>query len=177
MMTRSEAKSVLIAWKEAAKRINFAHRRQGLLIHKLSTMPELSGSNAVDVMITSHDDSGNEIKEPGFAFLPRGNSTSDPTARIAEQRSTMKDEIAALDEELSTLEDFYMDVLRLVASLDKEDAKLLHIHYCVGKPYTTTAEKNGYYNRLRSAVSAFQQLDAPIIPDELKENEDGLQPL
>ena len=170
MMTRSEAKSVLIAWKEAAKRINTSCRRKGLLIHKLSTMSELSGSNAVDVTLTSHDSSGNIIKEPGFAFLPRGNSTSDPTARIAEQRSVVKAEIDALDEEIDTLEDFYMEVLRMVGRLAEADAKILHLHYCAGRPgYTTPEGKSIYFNRLRRAIAAFQELDAPPIPDELKE--------
>lgn len=172
MMTRSEAKAVLVAWREASKQISAACRNKALLLKKLSNLSELSGSPAVDITITGKDSTGNIVSEPGFAFLPRGNSTGDPTARVAEQRMEYQRNLDALTAEVDVLEDYYMAVLRLVALLPEPHAKILHLHYCTANPgYTTPAGKAIYFQRLRNATEAFQALDAPTIPDILKEDD------
>ena len=175
-MTRSEAKAVLVAWKKAARALSAACRSKALLLKKLSNLSELSGSPAVDITVTGKDSTGNIVSEPGYAFLPRGNSTGDPTARVAEQRMEIKRDLDAITAEVDVLEDYYMAVLRLVTQLPEAHAKILHLHYCTANPgYTTSAGKENYYNRLRAATTALQALDAPPIPDILKEDDpDGL---
>lgn len=170
MMTRSEAKAILIAWKEATRRINAACRRKGLLVQKLHTLPELSGSAAVDITVAGKDVFGNPTREPGLAFLPHGTGTSDPTARLATQRSELSAEIDALGKEVDSLEGFYWEVLRAVSRLEPPHAKILHLHYCTANPgYTTQEGKDAYFYRLRCAVEAFQAMDPILIPDDLKE--------
>lgn len=172
MMTRSEAKAVLIAWKEASRRINTACRRKGLLVQKLHTLPELSGSAAVNITVAGKDCFGNPTQEPGLAFLPHGTGTSDPTARLAAQRSELESEINALSAEVDALEVFYWEVLQAVTRLDSSHAKLLHLHYCTSNPgYTSPEGKAPYFYRLRCAVEAFQTLEPIHIPDDLKESD------
>lgn len=171
-MTRSEAKAILIAWKEAARRINAACRQKGLLVQKLSTVSELSGSSAASITIKSTDESGSTTTEAANVFLPRGSGTSDPTARVAEQRMALEAMVNELTEEVDILEDFYMGVLRVIARLPEPHAKILHLHYCTSNPgYTTPNGKSIYFYRLRCAVEAFQALDKIAIPDILKEDD------
>lgn len=171
-MTRSEAKAVLIAWRGAAKQLPPACRNKALLLKKLSNLSELSGSPAVDITVRGIDSAGNIVSVPGYAFLPRGNSTGDPTARVAEQRMEIRRDLDAITAEVDVLEDYYMAVLRLVVQLPEAHAKILHLHYCTANPgYTTSEGKENYFNRLRAATTAFQALDAPPIPDILKEDD------
>lgn len=171
-MTRSEAKAILIAWKEAARRINAACRQKGMLVQKLSTVSELSGSSAVSITIKSTDESGSVTTEAANAFLPHGSGTSDPTARVAERRMALEATINELTEEVDILEDFYMGVLKAISRLPESHAKILHLHYCTSNPgYTTPAGKSIYFYRLRCAVEAFQALDEIAIPDILKESD------
>lgn len=173
MMTRSEAKAVLIAWKEADYRIKSACRRKGVLVQKLKTLPELSGSAAVNITVAGTDRFGNPVKEPGFAYLPHGSGTGDPTARVADKRLEYQAEIDALTQEVSALEVFYWEVLRAVCSLPVAHARLLHLHYCTRDPgYSTPKGKKDYFDRLRDAVSAFQSMSPIPIPDDLNKDKD-----
>ena len=162
-MTRSEAKAQLIAWGEAARQITSLTRRKAALQRSLDAIPAISACHPEPCTIV-HTVDGKPVTEAANAYQPRGSGTSDPTATAALQRDS-------LSTRLDVLEAYYLGVLRAVLELPAEDAQLLHLHYCMGmRPGID--DKQTYYYGLRKAVTAFQQLTVPEIPELLREKEE-----
>ena len=169
-MTRSEAKAQLIAWGEAARQITSITRRMASIQRSLDAIPAISGGHPEPCTIV-HTIGGKPVTEAANAYQPRGSGTSDPTATAALQRDSLSKRLDELTARLDVLEAYYLGMLRAVLELPAEDAQLLHLHYCMGmRPGID--DKQTYYYGLRKAVTAFQQLTVPEIPELLREKEE-----
>lgn len=169
-MTRSEAKAYLIAWGEAARQITSITRRKSALQRSLDAIPAISAGHPEPCTIV-HTVDGKPVTEAANAYQPRGSVTSDPTASAAIQRDSLSTRLDELTTRLDVLEAYYLGMLRAVLELPAEDAQLLHLHYCMGmRPGID--DKQTYYYGLRKAVTAFQQLTVPEIPELLREKEE-----
>lgn len=169
-MTRSEAKAQLIAWGEAARQITSITRRMASIQRSLDAIPAISASHPEPCTIV-HTIGGKPVTEAANAYQPRGSGTSDPTATAALQRDSLSKRLDELTARLDVLEAYYLGMLRAVLELPAEDAQLLHLHYCMGmRPGID--DKQTYYYGLRKAVTAFQQLAVPEIPELLREKEE-----
>ena len=162
-MTRSEAKAQLIAWGEAARQITSITRRKAALQRSLDAIPAISGGHPEPCTIV-HTVDGKPVTEAANAYQPRGSVTSDPTASAAIQRDS-------LSTRLDVLEAYYLGMLHAVLALPPDTARMLHLHYCMGvRPGID--DKQTYYYGLRKAVTTFQQLTVPEIPELLREKEE-----
>lgn len=169
-MTRSEAKAQLIAWGEAARQITSITRRKAALQRSLDAIPAISAGHPEPCTIITHTD-GKPVTEAAYAYQPRGSVTSDPTASAAIQRDSLSTRLDELTARLDVLEAYYLGVLRAVLELPPDTARMLHLHYCMGvRPGSD--DKQAYYYGLRKAVTAFQQLTVPEIPELLREKEE-----
>ena len=169
-MTRSEAKAQLIAWGESARQITSITRRMASIQRSLDAIPAISGGHPEPCTIV-HTIGGEPVTEAANAYQPRGSGTSDPTATAALQRDSLSKRLDELTARLDVLEAYYLGMLRAVLELPAEDAQLLHLHYCMGmRPGID--DKQTYYYGLRKAVTAFQQLTVPEIPELLREKEE-----
>lgn len=169
-MTRSEAKAQLIAWGETARQITSITRRKAALQRSLDAIPAISAGHPEPCTIITHTD-GKPVTEAAYAYQPRGSVTSDPTASAAIQRDSLSTRLDELTTRLDVMETYYLGMLRAVLELPAEDAQLLHLHYCMGmRPGID--DKQTYYYGLRKAVTAFQQLAVPEIPELLREKEE-----
>lgn len=170
-MTRSEAKAQLIAWGEAARQITSITRRRAAIQRSLDAIPAISACHPEPCTIV-HTVGGKSVTEAANAYQPRGSGTSDPTASAAIQRDSLSTRLDELTARLDVLEAYYLGVLRAVLELPHEGAQLLHLHYCMGvRPGID--DKKTYYYGLRKAVTAFQQLAVPEIPELLREKEEA----
>lgn len=169
-MTRSEAKAQLIAWGEAARQITSITRRKAALQRSLDAIPAISGGHPEPCTIV-HTVDGKPVTEAANAYQPRGSVTSDPTASAAIQRDSLSTRLDELTTRLDVLEAYYLGMLHAVLALPPDTARMLHLHYCMGvRPGVD--DKQTYYYGLRKAVTAFQQITVPEIPELLREKEE-----
>lgn len=169
-MSRAEAKAQLIAWGEAARQITSITRRRAAIQRSLDAIPAISACHPEPCTIV-HTVGGKSVTEAANAYQPRGSGTSDPTATAALQRNSLSKRLDELTARLDVLEAYYLGMLHAVLALPPDTARMLHLHYCMGvRPGID--DKQTYYYGLRKAVTAFQQLTVPEIPELLREKEE-----